>query len=114
MPIQQKGREVANSRAFNKTTFDGWNRTTFLPDSPIQNSTHQLRRPCERNPRHKRAVVHHVERPEGRAFALCPECWRQTCATEARAALVARWNGLFRSRRPSANWLRGAGWRTYA
>jgi len=57
---------------------------------------------------HRAPHVRHVGHLDGPARYLCRVCWRQTCANEARAALVSRWHALFRHLRPWATKPRGA------
>lgn len=68
-----------------------------------QTLQHKIPRQCDRDPRHTRAAVRHVERLDGPARDLCRACWRYACAIEAHAKLVSRWHGLFRSLCPRLN-----------
>jgi len=66
-----------------------FNQTAQNPQHP------NIPRRCDRNARHSRALVRHVERLGGPVIYLCRPCWWQVVATEARAVLVAQWNRLF-------------------
>lgn len=106
MALQQEGRTAGTRRPPNTYLLTRrLNLTTPVEITPQLSVTR--RRDCCNAPTPR--LVRHVDRLDGGSADACQNCFLKLTAGERHAALVSRWDALFRRLRPWGFNLRGAG-----